>query len=52
VLPDRPDADVPVESPSSVQPSERGGTPPPRPGQRPQRPGSKPGQRPAGKKRR
>jgi preprotein translocase subunit SecF len=52
VLPDRPDADVPVESPSSVQPAERGGTTPPRPGQRPQRPGSKPGQRPAGKKRR
>jgi preprotein translocase subunit SecF len=47
-LPDRPDADVPVESPTSVQPTVRGGTTTPRPGQRPQRPG----QRPAGKKRR
>ena len=41
MLPVRPDADVPVESPSSVQ---RGGTTTPKPGQRPQRP--------AGKKRR
>jgi preprotein translocase subunit SecF len=52
VLPDRPDADVPVESPSSVQPAGRGGTTTPKPGQRPQRPGQQPGQRPAGKKRR
>jgi preprotein translocase subunit SecF len=52
VLPDRPDADVPVESPASVQPAGRGGTTTPKPGQRPQRPGQKPGQRPAGKKRR
>jgi preprotein translocase subunit SecF len=52
VLPDRPDADVPVESPSSVQPAGRGGTTTPKPGQRPQRPGQKPGQRPAGRKRR
>ena len=55
VLPDRPDVDVPVESPESVQPTGRGTTTP-RPGQRPQRPaakpGAKPGQRPAGKKRR
>jgi preprotein translocase subunit SecF len=41
MLPVRPDADVPVESPSSVQ---RGGTTTPKPGQRPQRA--------AGKKRR
>jgi preprotein translocase subunit SecF len=52
VLPDRPDADVPVESPTSVRPTTPGGTTTPKPGQRPQRPGSKPGQRPAGKKRR
>ena len=52
VLPDRPDADVPVESPESVQPAGRGGTTTPKPGQRPQRPGQKPGQRPAGRKRR
>jgi len=44
VLPERPDADVQVESPSSVQPGGRGGTTTPRPGQRPQRP--------AGRKRR
>ena len=48
VLPDRPDVDVPIESPSSVQPAGRGGASAPKPGQRPQRPGS----RPAGKKRR
>jgi preprotein translocase subunit SecF len=48
VLPDRPDADVPVESPTSVEPAGRGGTTTPKPGQRPQRPG----QRQAGKKRR
>ncbi|MBB3675517.1 protein translocase subunit SecF [Modestobacter versicolor] len=52
VLPDRPDADVQVESPESVQPTGRGGTTTPKPGQRPQRPGQKPAQRPAGKKRR
>jgi preprotein translocase subunit SecF len=52
VLPDRPDADVPVESPDSVQPAGRGGTTTPKPGQRPQRPGQKPGSRPAGRKRR
>jgi preprotein translocase subunit SecF len=63
VLPDRPDADVPVESPESVQPAAPGTTTP-RPGQRPLRPtakpaakpgakpGAKPAQRPAGKKRR
>jgi preprotein translocase subunit SecF len=51
VLPNRPDADVPVESPTSVQPAGLGGTTP-KPGQRPQRSGPKPGQRPAGKKRR
>ncbi|WP_138758417.1 protein translocase subunit SecF [Modestobacter altitudinis] len=51
-LPDRPDADVPVESPASVQPTSTGATAAPRPGQRPQRPGARPGQRPAGKKRR
>jgi preprotein translocase subunit SecF len=51
-LPDRPDADVPVESPASVQPTSTGATAAPRPGQRPQRPGTKPVQRPAGKKRR
>jgi preprotein translocase subunit SecF len=49
VLPDRPDADVQVESPDSVQPAGRGGTTAPKPGQRPN---AKPGQRPAGKKRR
>lgn len=43
-LPDRPAADVQVESPSSVQRTAGGGTTAPRPGQRPQRP--------AGKKRR
>ena len=47
-LPDRPDVDVQVESPSSVQPTGRGATAAPRPGARPQRPG----QRPTGKKRR
>jgi preprotein translocase subunit SecF len=36
VLPDRPDADVQVESPASVRPA-RTGTSTPRPGQRPQR---------------
>ncbi|MGY1856264.1 protein translocase subunit SecF [Modestobacter sp. SYSU DS0290] len=52
-LPERPAADVQVESPSSVQAASpqpgagRGGTSTPRPGQRPAR-----GQRPAGKKRR
>jgi preprotein translocase subunit SecF len=51
-LPDRPAADVPVESPASVQPTGTGATAAPRPGQRPQRPGARPGQRPAGKKRR
>jgi preprotein translocase subunit SecF len=51
-LPERPDADVPVESPASVQPTGTGATAAPRPGQRPQRPGTRPGQRPAGKKRR
>ncbi|WP_138735141.1 protein translocase subunit SecF [Modestobacter excelsi] len=51
-LPDRPDADVPVESPASVRPTSTGATAAPRPGQRPQRPGAKPGQRPAGKRRR
>jgi preprotein translocase subunit SecF len=50
-LPSRPDADVQVESPASVQPV-RGAATPPKPGQRPQRPGARPGQRPAGKKRR
>ena len=44
VLPDRPDADMQVESPSSVQPGGQGRTTTPRPGRRPQRP--------AGKKRR
>ncbi|WP_246625841.1 protein translocase subunit SecF [Modestobacter italicus] len=43
-LPDRPAADVQVESPASVQPTVRGGSTTPRPGQRPQRP--------AGRKRR
>ena len=47
-LPDRPDADVQVESPASVRPTGSGATAAPRPGARPQRPG----QRPAGKKRR
>ncbi|WP_369137795.1 protein translocase subunit SecF [Modestobacter versicolor] len=51
-LPDRPDADVQVESPESVQPTVRSGSSTPRPGQRPQRPGQKPAQRPAGRKRR
>ncbi|MGY1838580.1 MULTISPECIES: protein translocase subunit SecF [unclassified Modestobacter] len=47
-LPERPTADVQVESPSSVQGSlARGGATAPRPGQRPAR-----GQRPAGRKRR
>jgi preprotein translocase subunit SecF len=43
-LPDRPDADVPIESPDSVQPSRPSAsrTTAPRPGQRPQRgPGKK-----------
>ncbi|WP_299957905.1 protein translocase subunit SecF [uncultured Modestobacter sp.] len=44
VLPDRPAADVQVESPASVQRTVGGGTTAPRPGQRPQRP--------AGRKRR
>ena len=48
VLPERPDADVPVESPTTVRPAGTGATAAPKPGQRPQRPG----QRPAGKKRR
>jgi preprotein translocase subunit SecF len=50
-LPDSVEADVVVESPSSVRPETRGGaTAAPRPGARPQRPGAK--GRPAGKKRR
>ncbi len=49
VLPERPAADVQIESPASVQGSAPGGrTAAPRPGQRPQRPGA----RPAGRKRR
>jgi preprotein translocase subunit SecF len=50
-LPDSVEADIVVESPSSVRPDTgSGATPPPRPGARPQRPGPK--GRPAGKKRR
>jgi preprotein translocase subunit SecF len=52
VLPGRPEADVPVESPDSVRPAARGATAAPRPGQRAQRSGAKAGQRPAGRKRR
>ena len=49
-LPDTVEADVVVESPSSVRPETGGATAAPRPGARPQRPGAK--GRPAGKKRR
>ena len=50
-LPDTVEADVVIESPSSVRPEPgAGGTTAPRPGQRPQRPGSRAA--PAGKKRR
>ena len=49
-LPDSVEADVVVESPSSVRPEAGGATAAPRPGARPQRPGGK--GRPAGKKRR
>jgi len=49
-LPDSVEADVVVESPSSVRPEAGGATAAPRPGARPQRPGAK--GRPAGKKRR
>jgi preprotein translocase subunit SecF len=50
-LPDSVEADVVVESPSSVRPDTGGGaTAAPRPGARPQRPG--PRGRPPGKKRR
>jgi preprotein translocase subunit SecF len=50
-LPDSVEADVVVESPSSVRPDSGGGaTAAPRPGARPQRPGAK--GRPPGKKRR
>lgn len=49
-LPDSVEADVVVESPSSVRPEGGGATAAPRPGARPQRPGGR--GRPAGKKRR
>ena len=50
-LPDQVEADVVIESPSSVRPDGgSGATAAPRPGARPQRPGAK--GRPAGKKRR
>jgi preprotein translocase subunit SecF len=49
-LPDSVEADVVVESPSSVRPEGSGATAAPRPGARPQRPGAK--GRPPGKKRR
>jgi preprotein translocase subunit SecF len=49
-LPDSVEADVVVESPSSVRPEGSGATAAPRPGARPQRPGAR--GRPPGKKRR
>jgi preprotein translocase subunit SecF len=51
-LPGRVEADVVIESPSSVGPDIRGGgTTAPRPGQRPQRPGRSGGRRSGGKRR-
>ncbi len=49
--PGRVEADVVIESPSSVGPETRGGTTTPRPGQRPQRPGGRSGRRSGGKRR-
>ena len=49
-LPEAVEADVVIESPSSVRPDSGGATAAPRPGARPQRPGQK--GRPSGKKRR